>query len=59
VLDATIKTWTGPVQASQGLGAIDVDGWAASIEYLTTLGLVPNPVTVDDLVDAGFSRSDS
>jgi len=58
VLNATIETWTGPVQASNGLGAIDTDGWAASIEYLTTLGLVPNPVTVDDLVDAGFSRSD-
>jgi NitT/TauT family transport system substrate-binding protein len=58
VLNATIETWTGPVQASRGLGAIDVDGWTASIEYLTTLGLVPNPVTVDDLVDAGFSRSD-
>jgi NitT/TauT family transport system substrate-binding protein len=58
VLNATIETWTGPVQASKGLGAIDTDGWTASIEYLTTLGLVPNPVTVDDLVDAGFSRSD-
>jgi NitT/TauT family transport system substrate-binding protein len=58
VLNATIEAWTGPVQASKGLGAIDTDGWAASIQYLTTLGLVPNPVTVDDLVAGGFSRSD-
>ena len=57
VLEATIESWSGPVQESGGLGAIDRDGWTASIEYLTTLGLVPNPVTVDDLVDDGFSRS--
>jgi NitT/TauT family transport system substrate-binding protein len=50
VLEATIESWRGPAQASAGLGAIDRDGWAASIEYLTSLGLVPNPVTVDDLV---------
>jgi NitT/TauT family transport system substrate-binding protein len=56
VRNATIESWTGPVQASGGLGAIDRDGWAASIEYLTTLGLVPNPVTVDDLIDAASAR---
>jgi len=56
VLKATIESWTGPVQASGGLGAIDRDGWTASIDYLTSLDLVPNPVTVDDLVAAGFSR---
>jgi ABC-type nitrate/sulfonate/bicarbonate transport system substrate-binding protein len=50
VLAATIDLWTGPVQATSGLGAIDSNGWTHSIEYLTTLGLVPNPVTVDDLV---------
>ena len=32
-----------------GLGAIEPADWEASIAYLTTLGLVPNPVTVDDL----------
>jgi NitT/TauT family transport system substrate-binding protein len=58
VLEATIDTWTGPVQESGGPGAIDRAGWTATIEYLTTLGLVPNPVTVDDLVDAGSSRGD-
>ena len=50
VLEATIESWRGPLQASGGLGAIDLDGWTASIEYLSSLGLVPNPVTVDDLV---------
>ncbi len=58
VLEATIESWSGPVQAADGLGAIDRAGWTASIEFLTTLGLVPNPVTVDDLVDSGSSRGD-
>jgi NitT/TauT family transport system substrate-binding protein len=58
ILEATIKSWSGPVQASGGLGAIDRAGWTASIEFLTTLGLVPNPVTVGDLVETGSSRGD-
>lgn len=58
VLEATIDTWTGPVQEAGGLGAIDRAGWTATIEYLTTLGLVPNPVTADDLLAPGQSRGD-
>ncbi|HEY7525151.1 MAG TPA: ABC transporter substrate-binding protein [Candidatus Limnocylindrales bacterium] len=51
ILRATIEVWTGPLTGSRGLGAIDRDGWADSIEYMKTLDLVPNPVTVDQLVD--------
>ena len=43
ILDATIDAWTGPVQQAGGLGAIDPAGWTTSIEYLTSLGLVPKP----------------
>jgi NitT/TauT family transport system substrate-binding protein len=50
VLAATIATWTGPVQEARGLGAIDRDGWTASIEYLRTLKLLKDPVTTDKLV---------
>jgi len=50
VLAATIATWSGPVQDANGLGAIDRDGWTKSIAYLTTLDLVKNPVTTDQLV---------
>ena len=50
ILTATVDAWTGPIQSANGLGAIDRDGWARSIAFLTTLGLVPKPVTVDDLV---------
>ena len=44
ILDATIDTWTGPRQEAGGLGAISPEDWQASIDYLTTLGLVPSPV---------------
>jgi NitT/TauT family transport system substrate-binding protein len=50
ILDATIESWTGPLQAASGLGTLDPDGWTASIAYLTELGLVPEPVTVDDIL---------
>ena len=54
ILDATIKAWSGPLQEAHGLGELDGDGWAASIEYLTSLGLVPNPLTVDDVLAQGL-----
>jgi len=50
VLAATIDSWTGPVQAQHGLGAIDTNGWIDSIAYMTTLGLVAKPVVVEDVV---------
>ena len=57
ILNATIATWAPPGDVtvpSPGdatvYGTIDHDGWQASIDYLSKLGLVPNPVTVDGLV---------
>jgi hypothetical protein len=32
------------------MGVIDVDGWTKSIEFMKTLGLVPQPVTTEDIV---------
>ena len=46
ILDATIATW-----GETPYGAIDRDGWQQSLDFMGTLGLVPNPVTVDQLVD--------
>ena len=54
ILDATIEVWRGPVQEEHGLGAIEPADWEASVAFLTELGLVPNPVTVDDLIDTGL-----
>jgi NitT/TauT family transport system substrate-binding protein len=54
ILDATIEVWRGPNQEAHGLGAIEPGDWEKSVAFMTELGLVPNPVTVDDLVDTGF-----
>jgi NitT/TauT family transport system substrate-binding protein len=52
ILKATIETWGGADPTSASYGQIDRAGWQASIDYMTTLKLVPKPVSVDDLVDA-------
>jgi hypothetical protein len=39
---------------ADGWGAIDLDGWARSLAYLESLGLVPQPVTVEQLVADDF-----
>jgi NitT/TauT family transport system substrate-binding protein len=49
ILDATIATWHDPTGAKP-FGAIDRAGWDTSISYLTSLDMVPNPVTVDGVV---------
>ena len=50
VLAATIEAWSGTAQAVGGLGALDEAGWTDSVAFMTSLGLVPNPVTLDDLL---------
>jgi NitT/TauT family transport system substrate-binding protein len=54
ILDATIEVWKAPGGSVDTFGAIDRDGWQESIEFMTGLGLVPNPVTVDGLVVEDF-----
>jgi NitT/TauT family transport system substrate-binding protein len=55
ILDATIDVWhrAGSTDPAE-LGTIDRDGWQASIDYLTSLGLVKKPVTVDGVVSEEF-----
>jgi NitT/TauT family transport system substrate-binding protein len=52
VLAATIDSWSGPIQTTKGLGAIDTAGWAASIPVLDGMKLLVKPVIVTDLVRA-------
>jgi NitT/TauT family transport system substrate-binding protein len=56
VLAATIDGWQSALTETQGLGAIDTAGWQASIDFMKSLpgDLVPNPVTVDQLVTTDF-----
>ncbi len=57
ILNATIDAWSGPSQVDHGLGALDPDGWTSSIAYMTKLGLVPKPVTVDDVLQTDLLPS--
>ena len=52
VLDATVEAWQSDYTRENGTGAIDRDAWTESVEFMSSLPdrLVPNPVTVDDLV---------
>ena len=57
ILAATIDAWR-PAGAAAGAhltGAIDPADWDASVAYMTSLGLVPKPVTANDLVDTSFT----
>jgi NitT/TauT family transport system substrate-binding protein len=57
ILAATIAAWKGGGDAS-AFGTIDRDAWQKSLDFMTELNLVPNPVTVDQLVDDSLvSRS--
>jgi NitT/TauT family transport system substrate-binding protein len=50
ILAATIDAWKGTIQTERGLGAVDRDGWQESIAFLEELGLVPNPITIEDVL---------
>ncbi|HEU0244737.1 MAG TPA: ABC transporter substrate-binding protein [Candidatus Limnocylindrales bacterium] len=50
ILDATVAQWTNP-RTGAAYGTIDRDGWQQSLDFMTTLDLVPNPVTVDQLIN--------
>ena len=50
ILDATIAAWKND-RTNAPLGAIDKTGWQESVDFMTSLGQVPNKVTVDQLVD--------
>ena len=50
ILKATIEAWTGG-GTTDDIGMIDKSAWTKSVEFMTSLGLVANPVTVDQLVD--------
>jgi NitT/TauT family transport system substrate-binding protein len=56
ILDATIATWKN-TRTGAPYGVIDRDGWQQSLDFMTSLGLVPNPVTVDQLVNESLLPS--
>ena len=50
ILQATIADWSAPGGSEATFGAIDRNGWQATIDYLGKLGLEPKAVTVDQVV---------
>jgi NitT/TauT family transport system substrate-binding protein len=50
ILEATVAQWQN-ARTGAPIGSIDADGWQQSLEFMTSLDLVPNPVTLDQLVD--------
>ncbi len=51
ILAATIDVWTGTIQAERGLGAIEPADWLASSKFLFSLGLTPDTVTPESMLD--------
>jgi NitT/TauT family transport system substrate-binding protein len=53
ILAATIADWrpSGAAPGSPITGAVDSAAWGKTVTFMTSLGLVPKPVTTTDLVD--------
>ena len=56
VLEATIADWrpSGAAAEATITGAVDTAAWDKTVTFMTSLGLVPKPVTASDLVDTTF-----
>ena len=52
ILQATIETWQSPYTVQNGLGAINPDAWATSLNFMRNLpdSNIPQTLTVDQLV---------
>ena len=54
ILAATIGVWTPPGGTAADFGRIDPGSWQASIDYMTTLGLVQGSIKVTDMIDGTY-----
>ncbi len=52
VLEATVEAWQSPYTRQNGMGAIDHDAWAISLDFMRGLAdsNIPADLTVDELV---------
>jgi NitT/TauT family transport system substrate-binding protein len=57
ILAATIADWrpNGAAAGSPITGAVDTASWDRTVTFMTSLGLVPKPVTKTDLVDTSVA----
>jgi len=54
ILEATAAIWESDYTKAHGLGAVDAETWARAITFMASIGLVANPVTVDQLVTSAL-----
>jgi NitT/TauT family transport system substrate-binding protein len=54
VLQATVAMWESDFTKAHGEAALDTDGWTRSIAFLSSIGLVANPVTAGQLLDSSL-----
>jgi len=54
ILKATVALWDSPYTLAHGPAAIDEPGWKSAIAFMSSIGLVPNPVTVDQVVNSSL-----
>ena len=57
MLAATIADWrtAGAAACAPITGAVDTASWQKTVDFMTSLGLVPKPVTAADVVDSSFA----
>ena len=53
ILDATIAIWAS-ARTGGVYGALDTAGWQLSVDFMASLGLVPNAITTAQLLDASL-----
>lgn len=53
ILTATIATWKDQ-RTNAAYGVIDTAGWQKSVDFMSSLGLVPHPVQVSQLTDSSL-----
>ena len=54
ILKATVALWDSAYTTAHGPGSIDGPGWTSSIAFMSSIGLVPNPVTADQVVSSAL-----
>jgi NitT/TauT family transport system substrate-binding protein len=56
ILEATLEAWHDRAGSPDNFGRIDRTAWQQSIDFMASLGLVPNPVKLDDVIVDEFVK---
>jgi NitT/TauT family transport system substrate-binding protein len=56
VMKATTAMWSSDFSKANGAGSVDTAAWTRAIAFMTSLGLVPTPVTADQLTTGALLK---